>query len=271
MALTRIGGPATAAMPSLPQVRAVSNELCSWKFLVGKRAIITSSKSRLLEVRRGGLRSSRRLRCTGENSDPSTPSSQNGEAQPSPPPSKPPPSPSPPPVPSKTGNRIVALVSAAAAVCLFLANRGAGVGPNLSELSAKAMPYEEAIHNGKPTVVEFYADWCEVCREMARDVYSVEEKYRDRVNFVMLNVDNSKWEAELDEFGVEGIPHFAFLDGKGNEEGNIVGRLPKKYFAENVDALAKGQETIPHSKAVGQFSNAEMRQSPRMASPRTHG
>ncbi|XP_056859583.1 plant-specific TFIIB-related protein PTF2-like [Raphanus sativus] len=29
---------------------------------------------------------------------------------------------------------------------------------------------------------------------------------RDKVHFVMLNVDNTKWEQELDEFGVEGIP-----------------------------------------------------------------
>lgn len=43
------------------------------------------------------------------------------------------------------------------------------------------------------------------------------------MNFVMLNVDNTKWEQELDEFGVEGIPHIAFLDKDGNEEGNVVG------------------------------------------------
>ena len=29
---------------------------------------------------------------------------------------------------------------------------------------------------------------------------------------------------ELDEFGVEGIPHLAFLDIEGNEEGNVVVR-----------------------------------------------
>ncbi|RRT68322.1 hypothetical protein B296_00010345 [Ensete ventricosum] len=66
----------------------------------------------------------------------------------------------------------------------------------------------------------------------------------------MLNVDNTKWEQELDEFGVEGIPHFAFLDKDGNEEGNVVGRLPRQYFLENVAALANGEPTIPHARVV---------------------
>ncbi|KAG0600955.1 hypothetical protein M758_11G073800 [Ceratodon purpureus] len=142
--------------------------------------------------------------------------------------------------PTKQINRIIALGSVLVAVGLFASGRlDAGARPGLSQLSANAVPYEEALANGKPTVVEFYADWCEVCREMAKDVYKVEEEYRDRINFVMLNVDNPKWEPELDEFGVEGIPHFAFLDAKGNEEGNIVGRLPPNILRENVLAMSK--------------------------------
>lgn len=175
-----------------------------------------------------------------------------------------------PEFPSKDINRRIAVVSSLAAVGLFLSKR-LDFGVSLKDLSAAALPYEEALSNGKPTVVEFYADWCEVCRELAPDVYKVEQQYRDRVNFVMLNVDNTKWEQELDEFGVEGIPHFAFLDKEGNEEGNVVGRLPKQYFQENVEALAHGEASIPHARVVGQYSSAESRKVHQVVDPRSHG
>lgn len=94
---------------------------------------------------------------------------------------------------------------------------------------------------------------------------------RDKVNFVMLNVDNTKWEQELDEFGVEGIPHFAFLDKEGNEEGNVVGRLPRQYLVENVNALATGKQSIPHARAVGQYTSAESRKVHQVTDPLSHG
>lgn len=175
-----------------------------------------------------------------------------------------------PEYPSKNFNKQIAVVSTLAAVGLFLSTR-LDLGVSLKDLSAMALPYEEALSNGKPTVVEFYADWCEVCRELAPDVYKVEQQYKDRVNFVMLNVDNTKWEQELDEFGVEGIPHFAFLDKNGNEEGNIVGRLPRQYFLENVDAIARGEASIPHARVVGQYSSAEARKVHQVVDPRSHG
>ncbi|MBA0702209.1 hypothetical protein Goari_027048 [Gossypium aridum] len=185
--------------------------------------------------------------------------------------------------PNKNLNRRIAIGSTLAAVGLFMSSR-LDFGVSLKDLSAAAVPYEEALSNGKPTVVEFYADWCEVCRELAPDIYKVEQQYsslhfltpnhqfrfRDRVNFVMLNVDNTKWEQELDEFGVEGIPHFAFLDKDGNEEGNVVGRLPRKYLQENVDALARGEASVPHARVVGQFSSAESRKVHQVVDPRSH-
>ncbi|KAL8130600.1 hypothetical protein V2J09_019755 [Rumex salicifolius] len=192
---------------------------------------------------------------TNEAADPVSASSNNGSL---------------PELPNKDFNRRVALFSSIGAVGFFVTTR-LDFGVSLKDLSASAITYEEALSNGKPTVVEFYADWCEVCRELAPDLYGVEQQYRDRVNFVMLNVDNTKWEQELDEFGVEGIPHFAFLDKDGNEEGNVVGRLPKQYFLDNVNALARGEASIPHARVVGQYSSAEFRKVHQVVDPRSHG
>ncbi|EOA17278.1 hypothetical protein CARUB_v10005573mg [Capsella rubella] len=175
-----------------------------------------------------------------------------------------------PETPNKDINRRVAAVTVIAALSLFVSTR-LDFGISLKDLTASALPYEEALSNGKPTVVEFYADWCEVCRELAPDVYKIEQQYKDKVNFVMLNVDNTKWEQELDEFGVEGIPHFAFLDREGNEEGNVVGRLPRQYLVENVNALASGKQSIPHARAVGQYSSAEARKVHQVTDPLSHG
>ncbi|CAN0911893.1 Thioredoxin-like protein HCF164, chloroplastic [Linum grandiflorum] len=175
-----------------------------------------------------------------------------------------------PEFPTRNLNRRIAVGSGVAGIGLFLFRR-LDFGVSLKDLSAAALPYEEALSNGKPTVVEFYADWCEVCRELAPDVYKVEQQYKERVNFVMLNVDNTKWEQELDEFGVEGIPHFAFLDRDGNEEGNVVGKLPRRYLQENVEALASGEATVPHARIVGQYSRAEARKVRPVVDPRSHG
>ena len=83
-----------------------------------------------------------------------------------------------------------------------------------------------ALKNGKPTLVEFYADWCEVCKGLVSEEIKVERKYRNDVNFVMLNIDNSKWQQEMDEYHVSGVPHFVFMDSMGNPMAAAVGKIP---------------------------------------------
>ena len=51
-----------------------------------------------------------------------------------------------------------------------------------------------AFTNNKPTFLEFYAEWCEVCKEMAPKVDAIKREYEKDINFVFLNVDNPKWQ-----------------------------------------------------------------------------
>jgi len=44
---------------------------------------------------------------------------------------------------------------------------------------------------------------------------SVEAAVSDSVNFVMLNVDNTKWLPEILKYRVDGIPDFVFLNKDG--------------------------------------------------------
>ncbi|KAJ0040599.1 hypothetical protein Pint_28175 [Pistacia integerrima] len=79
--------------------------------------------------------------------------------------------------PNKEINKRVAIASTLGALGFFLFTR-LDFGVSLKDLTAIALPYEEALSNGKPTVLEFYADWCEVCRELAPEVYKVEQQYK---------------------------------------------------------------------------------------------
>ena len=56
---------------------------------------------------------------------------------------------------------------------LFAFTRLATGPATLSTLQQVSIPYEDALTNGKPTLLEFYADWCEICRATAPDVYQV--------------------------------------------------------------------------------------------------
>ncbi len=172
-------------------------------------------------------------------------------------------------------NFVVVAIAALLSVALVLGMQTNSPAASLSEMAEQSIPLESAMANKKPTLIEFYANWCTSCQAMAPDIQMLKESYRDRVNFVMLNVDNTKWLPEMLNYRVDGIPHFEFLSADSSEQGAAIGELPRTILAENLDALV-AKQTLPHAQISGRISDLDTATNPINSSanasdPRSHG
>ncbi|CCH67524.1 thioredoxin-like protein [Richelia intracellularis HH01] len=150
-------------------------------------------------------------------------------------------------------NFLIIMVAISLSASLFLGLKTNTSTTSLMELDSKSIPLEVAVSNMKPSIVEFYAGWCTVCQKMAPDIAEFKRKYGSNVNFVLLNVDNTKWLPEMLKYRVDGIPHFLFLDKKGETIGQSVGNQPHTIMERNLQALVKG-DSLPYVKNNGDFS-----------------
>lgn len=169
-------------------------------------------------------------------------------------------------------NLVVAFAAVLLAGAVFLGIRTQAPTASLSAMAEAAVPLETALTSSKPTFLEFYANWCTTCQAMAPDLASLKETYGDRVNFVMLNVDNSKWLPEMVRYRVDGIPHFVYLDESGEPISTAIGEQPRLILAENLEALL-AHTPLPHQQAFGRTSELEepLARSSGSTDPRSHG
>lgn len=170
-------------------------------------------------------------------------------------------------------NFLIVLVAAILTIALFLGLRTETPSTALSEMAEASTPLEVALSNGKPTFMEFYANWCTSCQAMAKDLSEIKQEYSERMNFVMLNVDNNKWLPEILKYRVDGIPHFVYFDNKGTARAQTIGEMPREIIASNLEALIAGQP-LPHAQETGQVSSFKTPVAPAKDSatdPRSHG
>ena len=128
---------------------------------------------------------------------------------------------------------------------------------------------EIAFTNNKPTFLEFYAEWCEVCKEMAPKVADIKEKYEKDINFVFLNVDNPKWEKYIRNLNVNGIPQVNLFDEDANLEFTFIGKQQEKTIKESLDNLQHGFQT--NSQVLNSEFSIIKESKNYQPSPRSHG
>lgn len=71
----------------------------------------------------------------------------------------------------------------------------------------------------RPTVIDFYASWCQPCKQLDGVMGRLlKDSYSDKVKYMRVDVDDPNSQALLDQYEVSPIPTVVFL----NSEGEVV-------------------------------------------------
>ncbi len=171
----------------------------------------------------------------------------------------------------KTGFKtiLIAIISIVIILLLLFRNNFFKSTYLLKSFGELSVDPEIAFTNNKPTFLEFYAEWCEVCKEMAPQISAFKDEYEKDINFVFLNVDNQKWGNYIQKFAVNGIPQVNLFDKKGNLISTLIGKQDEikiREYIKNLEIEDKPYEEIINAgfSTIQDNKNNEI-------SPRSHG
>ena len=171
----------------------------------------------------------------------------------------------------------LAFISIFLVISLVFLKNGFKANQMLDQLAKNSLLPEQALSNGKPSIFEFYADWCEACREMAPDMIEIKKRNLNNVDVVLLNVDNNRWMNLIEKYNVNGIPQLTFFDANGKFKGYSLGLRKYDELNDIFLALMNNSELPSFTKistASMLFSDDSMRldnnTSSQLSGPRDH-
>ena len=94
--------------------------------------------------------------------------------------------------------------------------------------------FNEIMNEGKPVVLDFWAEWCGPCRMLGPIIDELAADYEGRVIIGKVNVDDN--DDITSQFGIRNIPTVLFF--KDNQiVDKLVGAVPKAAFVEKIEQM----------------------------------
>ena len=82
----------------------------------------------------------------------------------------------------------------------------------------------EVVKNDKPVIVNYWAEWCGPCRQVAPVLEAIAQEHGDKVNVVKLNIEENPQTAQ--KYGIMLIPTLNVFSG-GEVVKQVVGAKSK--------------------------------------------
>lgn len=98
----------------------------------------------------------------------------------------------------------------------------------------------QAKAQGRPVMIDFFAEWCAACKELDRETYVSPKVAEASSRFINIKVDATQatdtTDTLFDRFGVSGLPTVAFIgsDGKMLEAPRVTGFLAPEPFLQEL-------------------------------------
>lgn len=100
---------------------------------------------------------------------------------------------------------------------------------------------DEVMKSPLPTIVDFWAPWCNPCRMVAPTLDKLAKEYSGKLKIAKVNTDeHSEW---ANKFGVQGIPTMLFV-ANGKVVHRQVGALPEPMLR---DVVAQFMEVVSNA------------------------
>ena len=92
----------------------------------------------------------------------------------------------------------------------------------------------EVLQSDKPAIIDFWAEWCAPCRQIAPVIKELAAQYGDQVKIVKMDIEANP--ATPGKYGVRAIPTILAFQG-GQVVEPLQGARPKADFEEMVKKL----------------------------------
>ncbi len=135
------------------------------------------------------------------------------------------------------------------------------LAPNFTIMDLEGNKVNLADSKGKPVFINFWASWCDPCREEMPYIQDAYEKYNQEIEFLMINVIETDTLTKMEEFveefeltfpvlldkkdavsnlyRVNGYPTSFFINEQGVITEKVLGGMSKPMFNQLIQSLVK--------------------------------